>query len=181
MKWKVKSSEYISTHPYLMARKDVCEMPSGKEVPAYFVVEYPATACAVGITTDDKVVMVKQYRHPVAAVLLELPGGMIDDGEALETGIKRELLEETGYAFETAVHLGRVAGNPGILNNYTEMYLLTGGKSVSQQQLDANEDIEIVLLTLAQVKQKLKNNEIAQALHVSCLHYALEYLQENPL
>lgn len=181
MKWKVKSSEYISTHPYLMARKDVCEMPSGKEVPAYFVVEYPVTACAVALTADNKIVMVKQYRHPVEEVLLELPGGMIDAGESIEKGIMRELLEETGYEFSKAIHLGRVAGNPGILNNYTEMYLLTGGKSVAQQALDAHEEIEILLMSVDEVKEKLKNNEIIQALHVSCLHYALEYLKENKM
>jgi ADP-ribose pyrophosphatase len=177
MKWKTLSTQYISTHKYFTARKDVCQMPNGTEVPAYFVVEYPVSACAVALTIDNKVVMVRQYRHPVAQVLLELPGGLIDAGESAETGIQRELLEETGYSFTNTVHLGRVAGNPGILNNYTEMYILTGGIQTSKQHLDAQEEIEVVLFTIEEVKNLLKTNQIPQALHVSALYYALQYLK----
>ena len=64
MNWKKISSEYISKHQYFTARKDVCEMPDGTIVPEYFVVELPTSVCALAITEDDKVVMIKQYRHP---------------------------------------------------------------------------------------------------------------------
>jgi len=81
MKWETMSSEYLVNHQYFTARKDKCVAPDGKIIEEYFVVELPTTVCAVPITEDGKVLMIKQYRHPVQEVLLELPGGFIDKNE----------------------------------------------------------------------------------------------------
>ncbi|MFZ1452880.1 MAG: NUDIX hydrolase, partial [Ferruginibacter sp.] len=116
MHWKKLSSEYISNHPYFTARKDVCEMPNGTMVPAYYVVEMPESVCAMALTENNEVILVKQYRHPIEASILELPGGFVDSNETAETAIKRELQEETGYQFSDLYYLGRTAANPGVLN-----------------------------------------------------------------
>ena len=176
MKWKVLSSEYITKHPYFTARKDVCEMPDGKLVPAYFVVELPESVCAMAITLEGEVILVKQYRHPIGEILSELPGGFVDKGEDPKTAIVRELLEETGYEFTQIDELGKVAGNPGVLTGYTHLFLARGGRKIAAQNLDANEQIEIILTPLKTVKEQLKNNEFVQALHVSCMFYAFQKL-----
>ncbi|MBL0146794.1 MAG: NUDIX hydrolase [Chitinophagaceae bacterium] len=176
MNWKKISSKYISRHQYFTAREDVCEMPNGTIVNPYYVVELPLTVCAVALTEDGNVIMVKQYRHPIEEVIYELPGGFVDENEKPEDAIHRELPEETGYTFKDAQHLGKVAANPGVLNNYTELFLLSGGTKTTTQKLDANEEIEIELMPLEQVKQMLQQNKIVQALHVSCLYYGLQYL-----
>ena len=119
MNWKKFSSEYISNHIYFTARKDICEMPDGKIVDPYFVVELPETVCAMAITENNEVILVKQYRHPIEETILELPGGFIDKNETAEMAIGRELQEETGYQFSAFKYLGRVAANPGVLNNFT--------------------------------------------------------------
>ncbi len=174
MKWKVKSSDYISRHPYFTARKDVCERPDGSIVDAYYVVEIPASACALALTEDGKAIMVRQYRHPIGETLLELPGGFIDENENPADAIKRELMEETGYEFTSVELLAKVAANPGVLNGFTYLFLAKGGKKVAEQQLDDNEDIVIELIPLDKVKEFLRDNKITQALHVCCLFYAFE-------
>jgi ADP-ribose pyrophosphatase len=179
MDWKKLSSEYISNHNYFTARKDRCQRPDGVIVDPYFVVELPPSVCAVALTESNEVVMTRQYRHPIGETILELPGGFIDAGEVPETAIARELLEETGYEFSSYTYLGKVAANPGVLDNYTHLFLATGGVKTAAQQLDANEDIEIVLLPLETVKTMLRQNEFAQALHVCCLFYALDALTIN--
>ncbi|HEX2682837.1 MAG TPA: NUDIX hydrolase, partial [Ferruginibacter sp.] len=143
MNWKTLSSKYISNHIYFTAREDRCEMPDGTIVDPYFTVELPETVCAMAITENDEVIMVKQYRHPIGETILEIPGGFIDKNEPVEKAVARELLEETGYEFSHFQFLARVAANPGVLSNYTVLYLATGGRKVSSQKLDTNEEIEI--------------------------------------
>ena len=120
--------------------------------------------------------MIQQYRHPVGEVILETPGGFVDEGEEFATAMKRELLEETGYAFTEVIHLGKMAANPGVLNNYTEMFLATGGKKVAEQKLDHNEEIQIVLLSLEEVTDLLMKQQIKQSVHTNCIFYALHRL-----
>jgi len=173
MKWKTLSSQYISKHIYFTARQDRCQREDGLIIDPYYVVELPTSATALPITEDGKIVLVKEYRHPIDEVLIETPGGFIDKGEDIVTGMKRELLEETGYAFTHIEPLGRVAANPGLLNNYTELFLATGGRKISTQQLDHNEEIEIVLVTMEELIDMLMKQEIKQSLHVNCIFFAL--------
>lgn len=176
MNWKILSSAYISKHIYFTARQDRCEMPDGTIVDPYFVVELPTSVCALPITENNEVVLVRQYRHPIGKAILEIPGGFVDEGEDMEKAMARELLEETGYAFNEFEYLGKIAANPGVLNNYTCLYLARGGKKVTVQKLDHNEDIEIVTVSLEELKRMVRDNEIVQALHLSCIFYALEKL-----
>ena len=177
MNWKTLSSKYLSDHNYFTARIDRCERPDGRIVDPYFVVEMPTSVCAMALTENNEVILVKQYRHPIEETILELPGGFVDEGEDAETAIARELLEETGYSFTSLTNLGKVAGNPGVLNNYTHLFLARGGTKIAEQSLDKNEDIQIRLYALEDVRKMLEQNEIRQALHVSCLYMAFQRIE----
>lgn len=178
MIWKILSSEYLVKHQFFTARKDKCETPEGKIIEEYFVVELPTTACALAFTEDSKALMIKQYRHPVAKVILELPGGFIDENETPEVAMARELMEETGYEFSSIEQVGMIAANPGVLNNYTALFLAKGGKKTGKQNLDHNEDIEVVTISLRELKTLFLENKIEQALHAMCIFYALRKMGE---
>jgi ADP-ribose pyrophosphatase len=179
--FKKISSKYISKHQYFTAREDAYETNTNKIVNPYFVVEMPESACSVALTAEGKVVLVKQYRYPINQDCIEIPGGFIDDTEDKEKAIARELLEETGYVFDKFYYLGKTYANPGVLNNCTHLFLCTGGKKVAEQSLDANEEIEIVLLDMEEVKQLVENNAITQSMHELCIYKALKKLDELKL
>lgn len=144
----------------------------------YFVVELPLTVCAVALTEEGEVLMVKQYRHPIEEVLLEVPGGFVDEGETAEEAMKRELKEETGYEFSSYTYVGKIAANPGVLNNFTYLYLAKGGKKTGEQKLDKNEQVEIEKITVEKLKELFLENKILQATHNNCVFYALREMGE---
>ena len=179
LKWKLLSSEYLYRYDWFTARKDRCETNEGKIIDPYFVLEYPDWVNAVAITRDKKVIMVRQYRHAIGETIMEIPGGVLDATDATpEAGMRRELLEETGYSFEKMEYLGKICPNPSTNTNYTHMFLATGGVETHLQQLDHNEEIEVYLMSIDEVKTLLKENKILQSLHVTCFLYALNKLGE---
>jgi len=176
MEWKILESEYLFNEPWLTIRKEKCELPNGKIMPAYYTLEYPSWVSALALTKDNKVVMVKQYRHGLGVISTELPGGVVDKGETPEVAIARELKEETGYVFESYELIGKICANPATTNNYMHMFIARGGEKVAEQSLDETEDVETVIYTIDEVKQLVKENKIVQALHTTTIFYALEKL-----
>ncbi|HEX7906125.1 MAG TPA: NUDIX hydrolase [Chitinophagaceae bacterium] len=179
MKWKILSSEYLFNDLWFKVRKDKCETPGGKIIDPYYVYEFPTWVTALPVTDDGRIIMVKQYRHALGEVCLELPGGCVDDTDKnFEEGIARELLEETGYSFSSYDYLGKISANPSTNNNLMHMFLARGGKKIADQQLDHNEEIEVEILSIEELKQLIRENKIIQSMHVTCIMYALEKMGE---
>lgn len=177
LSWKTLSSEYLYKDTWFTIRKDTCETQEGKTISPYYVYEFPTWVIAVALTEEGKVIIERQYRHALGQTIYELPGGCVDDSDpSLEAAIERELLEETGYRFRQLEYLGKTSANPSTNNNWAHMYLATGGHRTQQQDLDHNEEIEIYLLTIDELKQLLRENKIIQSMHVTALLYGLERL-----
>lgn len=176
MEWKVLESQYLHNEPWLTIRKEKCELPNGKVMPAYYIIEYPTWATVFALTNDGKAIFVKQYRHGLGVVSIETPGGVVDDGEEVDAAVERELLEETGYKFNKFEYLGKISANPATTNNYMYMYLALDGEKVAGQDLDETEDVEVVLYTIDELKTLIRENKIVQSLHMTCIFYALHKL-----
>lgn len=170
--WKILESR----HPFPKFRMDTCELPSGKPYKA-FVLEFDAWANVVAITKKNEVVLVRQYRHGVQEISLELPGGVVDAGEDPLEGVRRELLEETGYGEGTFVEVGRIYPNPAIQQNTLYCYLATDVEWVGEQHLDESEEIEVALVPLDEMIEMVQQGRLRHALNVAVLFRALMHLK----
>jgi 8-oxo-dGTP pyrophosphatase MutT (NUDIX family) len=181
LSWKTLSSEYLFKDTWFTLRSDTCETRDGRIISPYYVYEFPTWVIAVALTADGKFILERQYRHALGVTNLELPGGCVDaTDDTLESALHRELLEETGYRFEAVEYLGKTSANPSTNNNWAYFYLALGGQKTGEQKLDFNEEIEVYLYTLDELKQLLRENGIVQSMHVTALFYAftrLGYLQ----
>lgn len=175
-KWKIIDSKYIIQQPWATLRVDRLLMPNGRIKEEYYILEYPSWVNMVALTDEGQLVMVRQYRHGPQQIMVELPAGVVESGETPEFAARRELLEETGYAFDDCTYVCELYANPATSGNLTYTYVLTGGKKVQEQDLDDSEDIDVVLLDVEEVKELLLANKIGQSLHCSALFYALKML-----
>jgi len=169
--WKILESAHL--HPRL--RIDKCELPNGSFLDA-FVFEFGSWANVFAITKSDEVVMIRQYRHGVREVLLEIPGGSVDEGENPMEGIKRELLEETGYTAPEFVQIGKLYPNPAIQGNSMYYFLALNAEKVGEQSLDWGEEIEVHLVPLDELIEMARRGELRHALQVAGLFNVLAYL-----
>src|SRR5690242_7941120 len=108
-KWKVQSSKQIADYYIFKVRENLSKSPRNGESNSFFVLESKDWANIVAITPDNKVVMVRQYRHGIDDITLEFPAGIVDQGaKDPAENIKRELQEETGYRAEHVSLIGTV-------------------------------------------------------------------------
>lgn len=170
--WKVLGSRYV--HPRF--RLDTVQLANGKTFEP-MVFEFGSWANVLALTSDNEAVLVRQYRHGVRENLLELPGGVVDEGEDPLEGAQRELMEETGFAAAKVIEVGRLYPNPAIQHNTLFCYLALGAERIGGQHLDDSEDIEVELVPLEDLTQMAAQGKFLHALHVAVLFQALEYLK----
>jgi len=171
--WKILSSEYVFKDRWFIARADKCAMPDGKIIEPYYVLEFPNWCNVVVVTDDEKLVMVRQYRHAFQQTLIELPGGVIDEGETPEQAAIRETAEETGYEVGKVELLYSTAPNPATNNNTAYLFLAKNAKPVAKQKFDEAEDIDVVLYSKEEAKQLLINGGIQHGVQVGALYAAM--------
>lgn len=133
----------------------------------------------VAVTADNKIVMVTQYRHGNQEITIEVPGGLVDDGEAPIVSAARELKEETGFISDPLIQIGAVAPNPALFNNVTYTFLAQNAEQKFEQALDGNEDIDISLHTLEEIDQMIQSGKITHALTINALYWYEKFLSRG--
>lgn len=180
-KWRVLESSEIFKNPFLRFRSDRCELPDGRIMPDYYVLEFTNWVNVIPVTEDGKIVLIKQYRHATGEVCLEIPGGSIDPGEESKGAGLRELEEETGYVPDDIRLIGKHAPNPALQTNYMYTYIALGCRKMKEPHLDPFEDIEVVTKTVPETLQLVFNGKITHSIILASLFKALPFLGYNPV
>ena len=169
--WNILETKYL----YPGIRLDRCELSNGQILDCHLL-EYADEIMVFALTKKQEVLLIKQYRHGVQNVILEFPGGSVDDGESpLETA-KRELMEETGYASNVFFEAGCASPNPAIYTNKIYSYLAMDVEKIGEQSTYDAENIEVLLVPLDEVIAMAKRGELIHSLNISTLFFVLEHL-----
>lgn len=121
--WPVLESSVLAAARIATLREDTVQLPDGRAVRRE-VVEHPGAVAIVALDSSDRVLMIRQYRHPAGAMLWEIPAGLRDvAGEPLLATAQRELLEEAGCAARDWHVLSDYLSSPGISTERLRVYL----------------------------------------------------------
>lgn len=144
-------------------------MPSGIEIPDYYVEELPNWVNVIAITKDGKFLVEEQYRHGIGQICFELCAGIVEKGESPIEAAKRELLEETGYISDEWKTFGCYAPNTSGCNNCCYTFIATNLKKVADPQLDKTEEIKLHLLNEDEIKELMQDERMAEAVMLAPL------------
>ena len=172
--WKLKSTNPLHDYRIFKTRADIRQSPRTGNEHEFYVLESPDWVNIVAITEDEQVVLINQFRHGVSKSVLEIPGGMIDEGEQPIVSAERELLEETGYVGEEFIQIGCVHPNPALFDNICYTFLAKSAKKIKEPEFEGAEDIETVLYPVSDIKNMIKSGEITHSLVLNALFFYLD-------
>jgi len=169
--WQVLESKYSYRDSWLAVRSDTVRVPNGTVLSPYHTIEFPEWVCAVALTADQHILLIEEYRHGIGGTSFELPSGALDkQGEDVLAAMKRELLEETGYAADEWHVLGSSAANTARQNNRVHSFLALDARRVADQTLDAGEVIRAHALPWQQFQHDLAEGQLEiPGLHIAAL------------
>jgi ADP-ribose pyrophosphatase len=128
-------------------------------------------AAVIPILFDGSLLMVESYRYGVDKVLLEFPGGTIEENEEPIKTARKELLQETGYQSKALEYKGWFYTWPAKMNQKIHLFLAKALEKVSEQDLEETESIKVKIIPEEELIAKLKNHEIKSAIAITALFY----------
>jgi ADP-ribose pyrophosphatase len=138
------ASRVLAQGAFLEVRIDDVRLPDGSVATREYI-KHPGAVAVVALLDDGRVLLERQYRHPVGRVMLEIPAGKLDVGEEAWACAQRELLEETGYTATQWARAGSLHVAVGCSDEVIHLFFARG-LLAGAQQLDPGELIELVQL-----------------------------------
>lgn len=152
------ASQNIFSGKVINVRVDTVLLPNGNKATRE-VVEHPGAVAIIPVNEKNKIIMVRQYRQPAGEVLLELPAGKKDQGEAPLVCARRELEEETGYVAREWKELFSFYTTPGFSNELLHL-ILAKGLEKKEAHPDSEEFLDITEITLNQALKMIFDGQI---------------------
>ena len=173
--WERVESQAQGDYKVFRVRQDQRRSPQSGAQHTFYVIEAGDWVNIIPITPEGQVVCVRQFRHGIEDVTLEIPGGMVDPGETAAAAARREMKEETGYDTEQIIYLGGVAPNPAIQNNACHSFLALEARPDGPQHLEGTEDIDVVLINPADMPALIVEGRVNHALVVTAFYLYNQY------
>ena len=157
---RVASQELLRGN-FLHAMRDTVRLPDGKEASREYVI-HPGAVMVVAELPDGRLVLERQFRYPVKAVMVEFPAGKLDPGEDSLACARRELLEETGY---TARQWARAGVLHPVISYSTEFIDIWFARELTagERQLDAGEFLDVFSASADELLQWCRDGRVTDA------------------
>lgn len=154
-------SQQVLKGDFLDVRRDIVRLPDGREASREYVI-HPGAVMIVAQLGDGQLVLERQFRYPVRAVMIEFPAGKLDAGEASLACAQRELLEETGY---TAREWARAGVLHPVISYSTEFIDIwfARGLTLQQRKLDAGEFLDVFTAPASALMDMSRSGQITDA------------------
>ena len=152
------STEQIYKGTLLDVRRDEVSLPNGK-ISAREWIKHPGAACIIPVLPDGKIALIKQYRYPVQAEMIELPAGKLDPGEDPENCARRELEEEIGYIAGKLTFVCNIHPAIGFASEKMWIYLAEDLVKTTENT-DHDEFLEIMPTSLAEAVKMVWDGKI---------------------
>lgn len=177
-KWEIKSSTYLVNDRWMKLRADTCITPTGHEISPFYVIEYGEWVNCLVLSDNDEVTLLRHYRHGIDDYVLEIVGGLVDEGEAPEITVRRELEEELGLKNATILQTGVCYPNPQIQTNRTHCFIALGGTFDGNREDEPGADFQIVKMPFDELIKIIETqSETMQSLHLTSIFFALNFLK----
>ncbi|HEU4562405.1 MAG TPA: NUDIX hydrolase [Longimicrobium sp.] len=169
--WERLSTRCVAEYEMFKVREDRSRSPEDGEEQTFHVAESPGGVVVLALTDDGRLVMVEQYRHGTRKVTLELPAGVVDEGEEPEKAAARELREETGYEGDDAEIIGRIDLNPSWQHTLVPVALVRGARRTGDKDLDEAEDTCVRLVTPGDLRRRILSGEVQTGTTIAALAF----------
>jgi len=175
MSAEVVHSETVYDGRAFSVRRDRVRLPGG-QLSDLDVVVHPGAVTLVPIDDEGNLWMIRQYRHSAGRILLELPAGTLEAGEAPEACALRECREEIGMAPGRLARIGECFLAPGYSTEYMYFYLATGLQPAPLAG-DSDEEISTERVTTSQLAELVGSGDLRDAKSLAALYLARAWLE----
>lgn len=172
-KWKLLSTKDVSPHDWFPIEMRSYELPNGKIVNDFSVTTLADVAMIVPVMKDERIVMVRQFKPGFGDIILEFPAGRMEPSHKnLEETAAHELEEETGIKTQSFEYFATFSPFVTKATERVLCYLAENVEFNSEQNMDENEDIEVVIFTFKEIEELISQNRIQAAVTVAAWELA---------
>lgn len=180
--WEILDRQVLfEAQPWLEVWKERVRLPDGRIIPDFYKLVTPDVAVIVAMTSEKKILMLRQYKHGVGGTVWELPAGFCNDKEPPLNCAQRELLEETGCRAERWVNLGNYVRDANRGGGSVSVFLALNAQKVAEPQSDDLEEYQVHYLTMPELLRLIRNREVKTVGIIAAILLAHLYLNTMPI
>jgi 8-oxo-dGTP pyrophosphatase MutT (NUDIX family) len=169
--WERLSMRYLAEYEMFKVREERTRSPADGKEQTFHMADSPGGVTVLALAGDGRLVMVEQFRHGTRRITLELPSGVVNEGEEPAKAAARELREETGYQGDEPEIIGRIDLNPSWQHTLVHVAVVRNARRAGEKELDETEDTGVHLVTPGDLRRRIVAGQVETATTLAALAF----------